>query len=163
MSGPGNALHSVLPQATGLHTSKQKHFRAKLPSRGMQFRVLRWPEGKTETWQKHAVQLKQPHSQLSEFQGLILACSLRDILLWLSRADVPTSLTLGTQDIILTTDLQKNVKYGAFNSKWNGKPGNQEESWDPNTENQKGQKKKNFLIEGRGGFSSGRNWKYSGL
>lgn len=142
MSGPGNALHSVLPQAIGLHTSKQKHFRTKLPSRGMQFRVLRWPKGKTEMWQRHAIQFKQPHSQLSEFRGLILACSLRDILLWLSRADVPTYLTLWTQDIILTTDLQENVKYGAFNSKWNGKPGNQEESWDPNTENQKGQKKK---------------------
>lgn len=151
-----SALCKALPQATRKHTHASK-------SNARPHHPPGWElEGdgtrRTQTGQKNAASFERPHS----------LCHLNfGVLFWhgnhwrdskqLSRADVPTSLMLCTQDIKFTRNLQEtlNMEHLTQNETENQAIKNRAKI-ENNTEKQKGQKKtKNVLSKDRGRFNSG--------
>lgn len=128
VSGLGNvlrilSLHKVLPQPQEPHTSKQKQCGTKHPlGCSMEFEVTE-PERHKHNRKVQACSLCHLNFRVSFWHVKDWKCSK-----WVSRTDVPTPLTLWTQDVKFTGNLQKVLNMGAFNSKRKWKPGNQEQS-----------------------------------
>lgn len=132
--------YNALAQATWA-TYKQRQPSTKPPSFGIQFGVLMWPNQRSiNITEKCSPAYATTLTELLEFLSLILACQLLAVYSsWLSRSDVPNSLTLWAQDIKFTRNLQKVLNMEHLTQNETEKPSNQVKIKN-NTENQKGQR-----------------------